>query len=59
MSGTLIQCWGLTVVLLALHFDGAVLSFALFKWPQRVAESSSPALAQCFVLSPVLPSQPL
>lgn len=59
MSGALIQCSSRTVVLLALHFDGAVLSLALFKWLQMVAESNSPALAQCFMLSPVLLPQPL
>lgn len=55
MSGALIQCQGHTVVLLDLHFDGAVLSLALFKWPQRVSQTVLPG----FMLFFVFPPQPL
>lgn len=44
------------MVLLVLHFDGSVLSLALFKWPQRVAELT---VLPGSVLSLVFLPQPL
>lgn len=41
--------------LFALHFDAAVWTSAFLKWPQRVAESNSPAMTQPLVLSPGFP----